>query len=365
MLNADIIRELENFAPPVYQESYDNSGLLTGNAADPCTGVLLSLDITEETILEAVEKKLSLVVAHHPVIFRGIKKLSGNSYVNRAVIAAIKNDIALYALHTNADNVLHGVSTSIAERLGLKELSSLQPLASPYCKLYTFVPDNHLEKVKDAVFAAGAGSIGRYRECSFTVGGTGTFLPGSGTKPFTGTPGERNAEKEQKIEFIFPAYLEGKIIQALKAAHPYEEVAYDLVQLKNTDPAIGSGLIGQLDTPFSETGFLALVKSAFHLLVIRHTPFTGRPVKKVAVCGGAGSFLISKALELGADCFITSDIKYHEFFDADGKMILADIGHFESEQFAPGLFGDVLQKKFPNFAVLKSELITNPVQYYL
>lgn len=356
---------LESLAPPAWQESYDNAGLLTGSGTWECQGILTTLDATEDIVDEAVFRNCNLIVAHHPVIFRGLKGLTGRNYIERTVIAAIKKDIALYAIHTNLDNVVSaGVNGRMAARLGIVGGKPLLPREGVLQKLYCFVPVDHLESVRAAVFAAGAGHIGGYSECSYSAEGAGTFLAGEGTLPFVGTPGTRHTEKEARLEVVLPAHLSRQVVKAMIAAHPYEEVAYDLVPLANTHPDVGSGLIGELSRPIEEMAFLDQVRQAFNVPVIRHTRLTGRPVKRVAVCGGAGSFLISKALTAGANFYITSDVKYHEFFDADGQLVVADIGHFESEQFTIDLLFDVLREKFRNFAVLKSDKKTNPIHYY-
>ncbi len=362
---AEIISFLESVAPSTLQESYDNAGLITGNSTWDCSGIIVCLDAIEEVIMEAVEKKCNLVVAHHPIIFSGLKKINGKNYVEKSIITAIKKDIAIYAIHTNLDNVLHGVNGKIALLLGLKNCRTLQSKEATLKKLYSFVPVNFVEQVRNAVFEAGGGCLGNYSECSFNSEGTGTFKPNVGANPFVGEINKRHSENEIRIEVIFPTHLENKILSALKVAHPYEEVAYDIVALKNSDPNIGSGLFGELETSVSEIEFLNLLKSIFNLTVIRHTKLIGKPVKKIAICGGAGSFLISNALAAEVDFFISSDIRYHEFFDANGKMVIADIGHFESEQITIQLLQEVLEQKFPTFAVLKTSINTNPVHYFI
>ncbi|MFT4154804.1 Nif3-like dinuclear metal center hexameric protein [Parafilimonas sp.] len=361
---AEIINHLETIAPPVLQEDYDNAGLITGNAAWNCTGILCTLDATEAVVEEAKTVSCNLIVAHHPIVFRGLKKINGKNYVEQTIINAIKNDIAIYAIHTNLDNVITGVNNKIADKLGLKNRQVLLPKENMLKKLCTFVPLEHAENVRSALFSAGAGSIGNYSECSFNAAGKGTFRAGENTHPFVGEQNLRHTEDEVKIEVVFPFYLEQKILAALLRAHPYEEVAYDIILLSNQYNNIGSGLIGELEAEKPEADFLAAIKGAFGLSVIKHTPLLQKPVKKVAVCGGAGSFLIHKAKAAGADFYITSDIKYHEFFDADGKLVIADIGHWESEQFTTELLYDILQAKFPNFAVLKTKMDTNPVKYF-
>ena len=366
MYISDITGYLELLAPPAYQEQYDNAGLLTGSGHWECTGVLTTLDATEEVVLEAVARGCNLVVAHHPIIFGGLKKITGRTYVERAVIMAIKRDIAIYAIHTNLDNMMAGgVNGRIADKLGLEGRRVLAPRESTLLKLYCFVPVGHVEAVRAAVFGAGAGHIGGYSECSFGVEGLGTFKGGEGTQPFVGQPGMRHTEAEVRLEVILPVHLRGTVVEAMIAAHPYEEVAYDLVPLLNVHNGIGVGLVGELAESMEEEAFLERLCGVFRVPVVRHTPLTGRPVKRVALCGGAGSFLISSALAADAHFYITSDVKYHEFFDANGWLVMADIGHFESEQFTVDLLFDVLRGKFSNFAVLKSDTRTNPVHYHV
>ncbi|HSZ85526.1 MAG TPA: Nif3-like dinuclear metal center hexameric protein [Puia sp.] len=362
---SEIISHLETLAPPAYQESYDNSGLLTGNSNRECSGALISLDATEEVINEAIAKKCNLVVAHHPIIFSGLKKITGRNYVEKTIIAAIKNDIAIYAIHTNLDNVLHGVNAKMADKLGLVNRKIFLPKQSTLKKLYTFVPVANFEKVRNAVFNAGGGNIGDYSEAGFSIQGEGSFKAGENANPHVGEIGKRHYENEVKFETVFPVYLQQQVIAALIESHPYEEVAYDIMELGNPNDRIGSGIIGELREETNEKTFLSHIKQSFSLTVIKYTRLLNKPVKKVAVCGGAGSFLISKALAANADFFITSDIKYHEFFDANDKMVIADIGHFESEQFTIDLLHEVLVKKFATFAVQKSGTLTNPVRYFL
>jgi dinuclear metal center YbgI/SA1388 family protein len=361
---AEITSFLESKAHPSLQEPYDNAGLITGDADRECTGIICSLDAIEDVVKEAIEKKCNLIVSHHPIIFGGLKKINGKNYVEKTVIRAIKNDIAIYAIHTNFDNVIDGVNGRIAQLLGLQNISILSPKQNTLKKLFTFVPVDKAEQVRNAIFSAGGGHIGNYSECSFNAEGDGTFKAGQGTDPYVGDIGKRHTEKELKIEVIFPSYLESRIVAALKAAHPYEEVAFDLVDLSNMNLKTGSGVIGELAEPVEGKDFLAVLKDIFRLEVVRHTSLSERPVKRVAVCGGAGSFLISKALASGADAYVTADIKYHEFFDANDQILIADIGHYESEQFTISLLQEILVQKFPTFAVLKTGVETNPVRYF-
>jgi len=359
----DITNAIAAFAPLQYQESYDNAGLLFGNADWEVTGVLLTLDATEAVIEEAIEKGCNLVVAHHPIVFGGLKKINGNNYVERVAINAIKNDIAVYAAHTNLDNVRKGVSDMMASKLQLTDCRVLDPKRELLGKLYTFVPHAQAEKVLNALFSAGAGHIGNYSEASFHVAGTGTYKAEEGAQPYIGQVGQRHLEPETKLEVIFPLYLESRVIQALLESHPYEEVAYDVIKLGNVYKEVGSGLIGNLPQAMDELAFLHLVKTQFRTGCVRYTPLRGKPIQKVALCGGAGSFLLKKAIMAGADAYISADFKYHEFFDADNQIVIADVGHFESEQFTVELFYHILTEKFRNFAPLKSTIRTNPVNY--
>lgn len=360
---SDLTSYLHTIAPLALQEDYDNAGLLVGDPAMECLGVLCTLDVTEEIVQEAIDKKCNCVVAHHPLIFRGLKRITGANAVERTVMAALKNGIAIFAAHTNLDNVIKGVNGKMADKIGLTNRTILAPKTGVLQKLFTFIPVSHLDAVRDALFAAGGGNISEYSECSFTHPGLGTFKPGAGTNPFSGEVGHRQEENEIKLEMIFPAYRKNSMLQALFRSHPYEEVAYDIITLANEHQETGSGIIGDIP-PLAEREFLALLAGSFKTTAVRHTGFTGKPVKRVAVCGGAGSFLISKALSAGADAYVTADVKYHEFFGAEGKMLLCDIGHYESEQFTTDLFVELLREKFPTFAVLKSEINTNPVFYY-
>ncbi len=358
-----IISFLESKAHPTLQEQYDNAGLITGDASRECTGIICCLDSTKEVIEEAIARKANLVIAHHPIIFGGLKKINGKNYVEQAIILAIKNDIAIYAIHTNLDNVLSGVSGKMATLLGLQNLQVLAPKRQMLKKFIVFVPTAQADRVREAIFKAGGGHIGNYSECSFNTEGTGTYKASEGSQPFAGEIGKQHQEKELKIEIIFPGYLEQDIIRVVKAVHPYEEVAYDIVPLVNTYNGIGSGVVGELPAPMDELDFLEHLKSVFRLRLVRHTRLRQQQVKKVALCGGAGSFLINNALGANADFYVSADIKYHEFFDANDRLVVADIGHYESEQFTVDLLQEILEEKFPNFAVLKTGVVTNPVYY--
>ncbi|WP_338236392.1 Nif3-like dinuclear metal center hexameric protein [Persicobacter diffluens] len=361
---SDIIRAIEQFAPPALQESYDNAGLLVGDQKQEVTGVLICLDSTEDVVAEAIEKNCNLIVAHHPIIFGGLKRLTGSNYIQRTVIKAIKNDIAIYAAHTNLDNVKAGVNKVFAEKLGLENLKILSPKSRNLLKLTTFIPEEQEEEVTEAMHQAGAGQIGEYKNCSFRILGDGYFQPSENANPTIGEAGgEIEKVKEVRVEVIFDAHRKGVVIAALKNAHPYEEVAYYLHALENTNQETGSGMVGTLPKPMPMIDFLKKMKTDFRLGVIKHTALLDRPVKKVAVCGGSGSFLLRSAIGAGADLYITADFKYHEFFDAENRITIADIGHYESEVHTKEIFVEILSKNFLNIAVHVSQVNTNPVSY--
>lgn len=359
----DLIAALEAWAPRSLQEDYDNSGLQVGDPNAEVKSAMVCLDCTEAVVAEAARHGCGLIISHHPVIFRGLKSLSGGGYVERTILSAIKHGIALYAIHTNLDNVSSGVNAEIAARLGLQRLRVLAPKSGQLLKLSVFVPKDQAEAVRIAIFQAGGGQIGGYDECSFNMEGTGTFRAGEGTDPHVGRQGERHAEPEVRVEVIVPRTVQRAVVAAMIAAHPYEEVAYDLVPLANDHPGFGAGMIGELPAPLDGTAFLAQIKAAFGLKVVRHTALLERPVHKVALCGGSGAFLIARAKAAGADAYLTGDVKYHEFFDADGKLLLADIGHYGSEQFTMHLIRRRLGELFPTFAVRLTETVTDPIHH--
>jgi dinuclear metal center YbgI/SA1388 family protein len=359
----DIVSYLEKVAPPSYQESYDNSGLITGNPPDEVKGILCSLDATEAVVQEAISLGCNLIIAHHPIIFKGLKSLTGKNYVERTVIKAIKNDIAIYAIHTNLDHVAHGVNKKIADKIGLINTTILQPKKALLSKLVTFVPLEAKQKVLEALFESGAGEIGEYSGCSFNSEGIGTFTPSYKANPQKGSKGNQHEEQEVRIEVLLPTHLEKRVLTALKKAHPYEEVACFLHKLENENQLVGAGMVGELPHPMEEKKFLNGLKVSMDLRVIKHTELLKKPVQKVAVCGGAGIFLLPQAKRSGADMFITSDIKYHEFFDAENQIVVCDIGHYESEIFTKELLVEILSQKFSNIALYLTKVVTNPITY--
>lgn len=359
----EVVSYLESVAPLAYQEDYDNAGLIIGNPEMELSGVLITIDVLEEVVDEAIEKKANLILSHHPIMRSGLKKITGKDFTERIILKAIKNDIAIYAAHTNLDSIWGGVSSKIADKLELKNQKILAPVSNQLMKLVFFVPTNHANETRKAVFGAGAGHIGNYDMCSYNVEGEGSFRAGEEANPFVGNKGEIHFEQETRVETIFPKHLKNKIISALIKSHPYEEVAYDIYPLENTFNRVGYGVVGDLETEKDELRFLKSLKEIFSARCVRHTKTLNKPIKRVAVCGGSGSFLLSNAIKEKADVFVSGDFKYHQFFDAEGQIIIADIGHFESEQITKELFYELLIKKFPKFAVRLTEVNSNPINY--
>ncbi|MBA5628477.1 Nif3-like dinuclear metal center hexameric protein [Moheibacter lacus] len=360
---SQITSELEKLAPLTYAEDFDNVGLLVGDPNAEILKVLVTLDTTEEVVKEAIEKGANLIVSFHPIIFSGMKKITGRNYVERVVQLAIKNDINIYATHTALDNSQFGVNHQIAQQLDLKNTEILIPQNDTLRHLVTYVPTADAANLRKALSEAGAGSIGKYDYCSFNLEGTGTFRPKEGANPHIGEIGKIQYEPETRISVIFNKDLEGKILSALKKNHPYEEVAYEIFKLENKNQTIGIGMVGELENELEEKEFLKFVKEKMQTEMIRHSKFLNKKIKKVAVLGGSGSFAIANAKRTGADVYLTADLKYHYFFQAENEILLADIGHYESEQFTKNLLTAYLSEKFPNFAVQKSEINTNPVHY--
>lgn len=360
----EIIRSFEEFAPVAIQEDFDNSGLAVGNPENEIKGIILTIDVTEEVIDEAIANKCNFIIAHHPIIFGKLKKITGSDYVERSIIKAIKNDISIYCAHTNFDQVSNGVSAKMCEKLGLENLKILAPKKDSLKKIVVFAPSSHANIVRDAIFSAGAGHIGNYDLCSYNLEGKGSFRASNNTNPFVGKKGEIHFEDEVRIETIFPSYLQNKIIKAMLESHPYEEVAYDIYKLENECTNTGLGMIGNLKTEMSEEDFLSLLKQKFGCSLIKHSDLIGKPIKNVALCGGSGAFLINTAKSSGAQVYVSGDIKYHDYFLAEKKIIIADIGHFESEQFTKEIFYDIIMKKNPNFAVRFSEKNVNPIKTF-
>ena len=358
-----IITFFENEYPLNLQEDYDNSGLQIGDKNAELKGILLSLDCTEKVVLEAIENNCNLIVCHHPLLFKGLKQIGNATYVERVVRLCIKHDVAVYAIHTNLDNHAEGVHHEICKRIGLINTKIISPTHQPLYKLAVYTPLTNLKELDAAIFNAGGGGIGNYTECHFRQEGIGTFKPGPLAQPTSGEIGIRSEGPEIKVEYLVEGQHLNRVINAMKKAHTYEEVAHDIILLKNQITSTGAGQIGELTSPCEEGEFLNRLKKLFHCEGIRHTEILNKSIKKVAVCGGAGSFLTKDAIRLGADCYITSDIKYHEFFDAEAKLLLIDIGHYESEQYTSHLLLEKLKENFTNFAIRLSEINTNPINY--
>ena len=361
----EITNFLESLAPLNYQEDYDNSGLIVGSENDEVQNALVALDCTEEIVDEAIANNCDLIITHHPIVFKGLKKLNGKNYVERVILKAIKNDIALYAIHTNLDHVENGVNKEISKRLGLMTTKALLPKVGLLKKLVTFCAHKDVEHLRNSLFSAGAGNISHYSDCSFNIQGIGTFKGDEHSNPTVGEPGVREYAAETRIEVIFKVQDERKILSALLENHPYEEVAYDIYTLDNHLPQVGAGAVGFLESEMDGQDFLKMVKQHMNAAVLRHTKILDKKIRKVAVCGGSGSFLLKNAISAGADAFVTADFKYHEFFDAEDKIMIVDIGHYESEQFTSNLLIANIQEKFPNFAIRLTEQNTNPINYFI
>ena len=359
----DICSYIEEFAPLSFQESWDNCGLLVGNPTQTVSKVLLTVDVTEAVVAEAVDVQAQMIVCHHPLILSGIKQLTGSTDAQRAIALALKNDVAIYAAHTNMDSAPGGVSYRMAEKLGLTGLQVLSPQGADLQKLVTYIPASHFEQVCQAVFEAGAGHIGNYDSCGYSAEGKGTFRALDGAHPFTGQHGILHTEPEIRFETVFPSRLNRQIVSALMSSHPYEEPAFDIYTLQNTDTRVGLGLVGMLPEPVNELHFLNLLKEIFLSPVIRHTNLRNKKIQRVALCGGSGSSLLANAIRSKADVFVTADFKYHQFADAEQDILVADVGHFESEQFIKDIFYELLVKKISNFAVHFSKIKTNPINF--
>ena len=359
----EIVSALERFAPLPLQDGFDNAGLQIGLTDAETTGALLCLDVTEAVLDEAISLGCNLVISHHPLLFKGYKSITGKDYVERCILKAIKNDIVIYSAHTNLDNAPGGVNFKIAEKIGLKNVRVLEPKENSLVKLVTFVPTAHADGVREALFSAGCGTIGNYDSCSYNLDGEGTFRALKGAHPFCGNMEELHRESEIRIETILPAFRKAEAIRALMTAHPYEEPAFDIYPLQNAWAQAGSGIIGELDEPETELNFLKRIKKTFEVGCVRHNKLLGREIQKVALCGGAGAFLLPQAIRNSADVFITGEIKYHDYFGHEEEILLAEIGHYESEQYTKEIFYSIIRDLFPNLVLQLSKVNTNPIKY--
>jgi len=363
MIVQDVINHLQDLAPLAYAEDFDNVGLLVGDKNQPVSGVLVTLDTLEAVVDEAIENSCNLIVSFHPIIFKGLKKLTGKTYVERVVIKAIQHNIAIFSIHTALDNAIEGVNSIICDQLGLRNKKILIPQSGTIKKLQTYVPKTNAEELRQALFNVGAGSIGNYESCSFNVDGEGTYMGNEDSNPVIGIKGELHTENETAISVTFKKHLESIVLKKLFDAHPYEEVAYEISTLENTNQHIGMGMIGELENEMNTTDCLEFIKTKMNTKCIRHSKFINKSIKRIAVLGGSGSFAINAAKASGADLFVTADLKYHDFFSAENDIVLADIGHYESEQFTKTFLVDYLSKKITNFAIVLSNTNTNPVNY--
>lgn len=358
----DLTSVIENYAPLSLQESYDNAGLICGSLDNEVSSVLLCTDVTEAVIDEAIAGNFNLIISHHPLSIQPLKNLLPDNWIKRCLIRAIKNDLNIYAAHTNMDAVPKGVSGKIADKLELTKREILKKEGKLY-SLTFYTPLREAEKVRQAVLDTGAGHIGNYSHCSFNSTGTGTFLSGKDSHPFCGEPSSLHHEEEIKTEITVPDYLLASAVKRLKEVHPYEEPVWNSVCIDNTNPLTGFGIIGELEQAVDTREFLERIKTIFHCGMIRHTALCKPQVKRIAVCGGSGAFLIRQAISAGADLYITGDIKYHDFFNTENRLILADIGHYESEQYTKEIFYELVTKKISKFAVQFSKVNTNPINY--
>lgn len=359
----DILNELERHAPLSLQDGFDNAGVQVGDVNQQATGALLCLDVTEEIVDEAIDAGFNLIISHHPLAFKPFKSLTGRNYIERCIMKACKNDLVIYSAHTNIDNAVGGVNYKLAELFGLEDVRILSPKKEQLIKLVTFVPEDSAETLRKALFKAGAGHIGNYSACSFNAEGHGTFLAGDNTQPYRGEVGQLHVENEIRIETVFPVFLQSAVISSLLSAHPYEEPAFDLYKLENVWSQAGSGIIGNLPEWEDELIFLQRIKDVLNVECLKHSALTGRKLRTVAICGGSGAFLVNEAIASDADIFITGEAKYNDFYDVENKILLAVIGHYESEICTKDIFFHIISKKFPTFAVQNSIVNSNPIKY--
>jgi dinuclear metal center YbgI/SA1388 family protein len=360
---AELLKKIEEIIYPSWQEHYDNAGFQIGNPTDELTGVVVSLDVTFDVLNFAVQEGANLIISHHPMFFHPLKNILLDNERGKLVAYCIENKLNIYSIHTNLDKSALGINYSIAEELGLKNIETLAPEKGYLKKLVTFCPHEFADKVRDAIFQAGAGVIGNYDSCSYNVEGYGTFKGNEQTNPFVGEKGKLHKEPETRIETIFPAEKEAKVIEALLTSHPYEEVAYDIYSLDNIWPQVGLGAVGYLFQPMPLDVFLQEVKRIFEVPFVKYSKGFQTEIKRVAVCGGTGISLLSRAVASGADVFITSDIKYHDFQQAYGKIHLIDVGHYEMEMLGMKKIYEYIFKLLHNFAKVKLYRNQNIVQY--
>lgn len=358
----EILGHLDTLAPFKYTESFDNTGLLIGDSNQSVTKALICLDVTDQVIDQAIAEGYDLIIAFHPLIFKGLKSIGTQDRVGRCVTRLIRHDIALIAIHTNLDKSMQGVNQMISQKIGLDAMRFLMP-EQTMSKLVTYVPHAHVDVVRESLIQAGAGQIGEYGGCSFSSLGEGTFIPSKNSNPYVGEKEKMHREAEARLEMLVPHHLKSKAVQSLLAAHPYEEVAYDLYPVEVGGSIAGMGMVGELAKPMSPKAFLSHLQTVFGTPNIRYSAYN-KQIQTVAVLGGSGAFALGAAMGCGADALVTADLKYHDFFIPQEQLMLIDIGHFESEQFTLQILKDYLSKKIINFAFDLTSVNTNPVCYF-
>ena len=363
MIVKEVINYLDEFSPFCYAEEFDNVGLIIGDYTQKVNGILVTLDSTESVIDEAIKSKCNLIISFHPIIFNDIKSITTNTYVERVIHKSIKNNISIIAIHTSLDNSIKGVNSAICKKLDIKNYKILIPKERTIKKLTTYIPSENVAKLKSEIFKIGGGSLGKYDNCSFSYKGLGSFKGNKKSNPKIGNKLTYTEIEEVCVNITFLKHLEKEVVKALKENHPYEEIAYEINTLENSNQNIGMGMIGELASSMDENKFLSFLKKKMKSKLIKHSKKIGKKIAKIAVLGGSGSFAIENAINSGADAFVTSDLKYHDYFKAENKILLVDIGHYESEQYTKNLIFNFLTKKIPNFAIVLSKTNTNPIMY--
>lgn len=367
MLIKEIIDAIESIAPLPLQEEWDNCGVQVGPTDNECTGVMVCVDCTPVVVEEAIAMNCNLIVSHHPLIFGGIKQLTGKTEAERCVINAVTAGLTIYSSHTALDNSPNGISHRMASLLGLEDVDVLVPREADQLKLVAYVPVSKLDDVRLALFDAGAGAIGNYDFCSFATDGRGSFRALDGANPYVGEVSQLHFEDESRLEVLLPRWKRRDVELALRQVHPYEEPAYEFSEVVAASRPAGSGCVGHLPQPMTVAQLALFAKERFGCQAVRLSCYHGDPmvhtVRRVAVCGGAGGSFIGAVKRSGADAYITADLRYHDFVDYGKRLALIDVGHFNSEQCAKEIFYQLICEKFPNFAVHTSKNEKNPIQY--
>ncbi|MBI4536287.1 MAG: Nif3-like dinuclear metal center hexameric protein [Ignavibacteriae bacterium] len=358
---------IEHWAPREIAWGQDNVGLQIGNPASRLLGILIALDVTEKIITEARRHRANLIISHHPLLFKAPRSITPRNQVGRCIDALVKSGIALYSAHTNLDFAHGGTSWAIAEALGLTAVDFLYKPYKVQRKIVTFVPTDHVDRVAVAMAEAGAGRIGNYDNCSFRMLGTGTFKANERANPVVGSKNVLEKVAETRLEMVVDQWLVPGVLKALKQAHPYEEVAHDVYPTENESDAFGMGIIGMLVRPMTLKSLLALIKKKLGARALRCTGSLNHKVSRIAACGGSGSELLDEAVRARADAFITADVKYHTFHDANGRIALIDAGHYETEHLVVQTMAKKLAQEMRRMRihvpVFASRTSTNPIVY--